>query len=91
MILFEANAVAPLVNLPDAAAEETVQWEWSRLWRLREEKSPPATALAKTARMDHPTSRAQLQGRNFKGEENWSSAKASGISGILAPSLHSAA
>jgi hypothetical protein len=27
MILFEANAVAPLVNLPDAAAEERVQWE----------------------------------------------------------------
>jgi hypothetical protein len=27
MILFEANAVAPLVNLPDAAVEETVQWE----------------------------------------------------------------
>jgi hypothetical protein len=27
MILFEANAVAPLVNLPDAAAEETVQWK----------------------------------------------------------------
>ena len=27
MILFEANAVAPLVNLPDVAAEETVQWK----------------------------------------------------------------
>jgi hypothetical protein len=27
MILFEANAVAPLVNLPDAAVEETVQFK----------------------------------------------------------------
>jgi len=46
MILFEANAVAPLVKLPDAAVEERVQ-------REREEKSP---TLAKTSRMGHPTS-----------------------------------
>jgi len=59
MILFEANAVAPLVNLPDAAAEETVQWEMVEIVATRGEKPHPCKN-----RKDGPP---RLQRRNFKG------------------------
>jgi hypothetical protein len=41
MILFEANAVAPLVNLPDAAVEERVQWEMVALTTTSARRKSP--------------------------------------------------
>jgi len=75
MILFEANAVAPLVKLPDAAAKETVQWEMVELTAIAaRRKAPPlqkpqgwATQLQRH-NFKGATSKAQLQSSDFKGE-----------------------
>jgi hypothetical protein len=58
MILFEANAVAPLVNLPDAAAEETVHWEMVALMTTGARRKAP------------PLQNRKDGTRNFKSEEN---------------------
>jgi hypothetical protein len=87
MILFEANAEAPLVKLPDAAVGERVQIGNGRAngdYARRKAPTAKSSTLA-TARMGHPTSKAQLQSSNFKGGENRGSAKASELSRILAP------
>ena len=41
MILFEANAVAPLVKLPDAAVEETVHREMVGLMTISARRKVP--------------------------------------------------
>jgi hypothetical protein len=64
MILFEANAEAPLVKLPDAAKEETVQLEMGGLMATaRGEKVPlrKAPPLQKTQEWG-----TQLQRRKAK-------------------------
>jgi hypothetical protein len=55
---------APLVNLPDAVRQKRFNGKWSSNGDHGEKNSP---TLAKTARMGHPTSQAQLHRRNFTG------------------------
>src|ERR1700730_11159748 len=72
MILFEANAVAPLVKLPDAAKEERVQLEMVGLMATaRGEKVPlrKTPPLHKTQERGHPTAKAQSKGVNTKVRE----------------------
>jgi hypothetical protein len=71
MILFEANAVAPLVKLPDAAVEETVHWEMVGLMTISARRKAPPLQKPK----DGPL--------NFKGEEKCGSGKTSGLSRIF--------
>jgi hypothetical protein len=59
--------------LTDALMTETVQYEMLELMATGVRRKIPT--IAQTAGMGHPTSKAQLQRRNFNGEENRSPAK----------------
>src|ERR1700686_2600110 len=80
MILFEANAVAPLVKLPDAAKEERVQLEMVGLVATTgRRKSPKAPPLQKTQGWTTRLQRRKDKGVNTKAREGGGAEGESGI------------